>query len=196
MTDFPNSSDRRNAQAATPVWTVDWATGYYLKPNADGSLNISGIATATLIQSLAFATAAAPGPFTEGTDQKLSQDLHGNVRTRNIPDATVLDGDNVLTVHSAAITAGASGPTQIIAADATHKIRVLGYMLTSNGNVNAKFQSATTDITGLLYLGAHTGVWAPFCAAGWFQTNANEALNLNLSGAQDTGGHLLYALVP
>lgn len=193
MADFPNAQN--NAAGAIPAWITDPLTGYYIKPNADGSLNVSGISGATLVQSQLQATAAAP-TYLEGTPNFQSGDLAGNLRTRNIPDATLLDGDNVLTVHSVAVTASATGATQVVAADATHKIRVVGYVLTANGNVDVKFQSDTTDLTGLSYFGQHTNIVAPLTPSGWFQTAANKPLNINLGQNIAVGGHLLYVLVP
>lgn len=40
MTDFPTIQS--NLAGAIPVYTGDPATGFYLKPNADGSINTSG----------------------------------------------------------------------------------------------------------------------------------------------------------
>lgn len=100
-----------------------------------------------------------------------------------------------LTPVFAAIVASASGATQIVAADGTRKIRVLQYTFSANGAVNAKFQSAANDRTGLLYLGANGQVSVAFCPLGLFETAVNEALNLNLSGAVAVGGHLVYTLV-
>lgn len=186
MTTFPN--EQSNAAGAIPAWVTDPLNGYYIKPNADGSINISGIAAATLIQSLAHATAAAPA-YAEGTDQKLSQNLAGNLRTLTQDALTGV-------VLSAPITANATGAHAVVAADATHHIRVVGYVLTSNGNVDVKFQSAASDLTGLLYFGQHTNVIAPYTQTGWFQTAVNEALNINLDANIAVGGHVLYVLVP
>lgn len=104
-------------------------------------------------------------------------------------------GGTATTVLRAAIAVSSSGANQIVAADATKKIRVIKYKLSANGAVNAKWQSASTDLTGLAYLpqyGVDSGAW---CVGGHFETSANQALNLNLSGAVAVGGYVVYVLV-
>ena len=63
--------------------------------------------------------------------------------------------------------------------------------------MNAKFQShvTPTDLTGLFYLGATSGVGGAYCPLGHFQTVAGEALDINLSGSVAVGGVLTYVLV-
>lgn len=107
-----------------------------------------------------------------------------------------IGGNRTLIPRFAALVASASGATQLVAASGTNKIRVLSYVIVASAAVNAKFQSAATDKTGLLYCAANTGVSAPFSPVGHFETNAGEALNVNLSAAVAVGGHLAYALVP
>ena len=45
MTDYPNSQG--NMSGATPAWVGDPATGYYIKPNSDGSINTSPSSSST-----------------------------------------------------------------------------------------------------------------------------------------------------
>ena len=73
-----------------------------------------------------------------------------------------------------------------------YKICVIGAKLMAAGSVNAKWQSAATDLTGLSYLVAGGGEVLPHNPAGWFETVAGEALNLNLSAAVAVGGHITY----
>ncbi len=99
-----------------------------------------------------------------------------------------------------AISAGASGANEILAAAAGYKYQVFTYVLTANAAVNVKWQSAATDLTGLLYFAAKGKVVAPTPSGGdakkpWFETASGEALNLNLSGTVATGGHLIYEKV-
>lgn len=75
------------------------------------------------------------------------------------------------------------------------KIRVLKLSLVAGGAVSVKFQSAANDKTGLLPLAANGGVADSFCPVGLFETNAGEALNINLSGAVAVGGYLTYVEV-
>ncbi len=99
----------------------------------------------------------------------------------------------------AAISASGSGANAIVAAVPGKRIRVAGYVLSFGGTVNAKWQSASTDLSGLIYgLAATFAQAAPMPKgerggqAGHFETAAGEALNLNLSGAVAVGGHLAY----
>lgn len=97
-------------------------------------------------------------------------------------------------IKFAKIVADTSGATQVVAAVAGKKIRVLAYFVHCNAAVNIKFQSAATDITGLAYHAANAGA-APEFILGLFETAAGEALNINLSASQSVGGHLSYVEV-
>jgi len=100
-----------------------------------------------------------------------------------------------LTPKFAIIAAANSGATTIIPAVTGKKIRVLAAKIVANGGVNVKWQShfTPTDLTGLsYYAAAGDGEVLPFNPVGWFQTNASEALDINLSGAIAVGGHLTY----
>lgn len=92
----------------------------------------------------------------------------------------------------AAITGSSSGDNAIVAAVTGKKIRVLGYVVTASGAVNAKFRSGTTDISGLIYAAANGGAASGFNPVGHFETTAGAALNMNLSGAVAVGGHVTY----
>lgn len=95
----------------------------------------------------------------------------------------------------AKITASSSGANEVVAAVTGKKIVVLSYFLSASGTVNAKWQRASTDITGLHYMVANNQVPVAFSPVGHFETAAGEALNLNLSGAVAVGGHLVYVEV-
>lgn len=102
-------------------------------------------------------------------------------------------GGVAATVKFATIAASSSGANTIVAAVTSKKIRVLNYVLVSNGTVNAKWVSVSTgDISGLSYLVANTGVSSGYAPTGHFETTAGEALSLNLSGAVAVGGHISY----
>lgn len=109
----------------------------------------------------------------------------------------IMNGLTALTPKYAVIAASTSGNNTIVAAVATKKIRVLAYNMIAAGTVNAKFQTGAggTDITGLKYLIANSGIAAPFNPAGWFETAAGVLLNLNLSAAIAVGGELVYVEV-
>lgn len=89
-------------------------------------------------------------------------------------------------------TPASSGATQLIAAVAGKKFRVLSLVMITTSANSVKFQSASTDITGLFPLGANGGFTLPFNEHGWFETAAGEALNINMSAASSTGVQLQY----
>lgn len=102
-------------------------------------------------------------------------------------------GTTSLTPKFAIIGAASSGDNSIVASVTSKKIRVLALKLIANGAVNAKWRSATTDITGLSYFAAAgDGEVLPFNPVGWFETAVTSALQVNLSAAVATGGHLTY----
>lgn len=95
----------------------------------------------------------------------------------------------VRTVNRTSITASASGATVVVAAQGGGiRIRVLSVFVCTSTAVGVKFQSASTDISGLSALAANGGFVMPETSHGWFQTAANEALNVNLSGAATSVG--------
>lgn len=102
------------------------------------------------------------------------------------------DGRETVTPKFAIISESASGAQEIIAAVANKRIRVLSYVIISNGTLNVKWQSASNDISGLLYLVSNTGASSGYHPKGHFQTAKGEALNLNLSGNIAIGGHISY----
>ena len=97
----------------------------------------------------------------------------------------------------AIINASASGNNQIVAADASRKIKVLSYVFVCSGTVNVQWNSASNALTGPMAFVANTGVTSPSLNkrdGHLFETNVNEALNLNLDGNISVGGHLSYFL--
>lgn len=96
----------------------------------------------------------------------------------------------------AAISCAASGDNTLLAADATRKIKVVGYVVVAAGAVSAKFKSgASTDLTGAMALAANGGVATQSMTfAHLFETAAATALVLNLSGATAVAGHFSYFL--
>lgn len=90
-----------------------------------------------------------------------------------------------------------SGDNQLVAAaGAGVKIRVLSVVMSSAGTVNARFRSATNSISNLFTLAVNNVVSLPYNPQGWFQTNANEALNLNLSTTVAVGVTITYITTP
>jgi hypothetical protein len=89
-------------------------------------------------------------------------------------------------------TTAASGATVLIAAVAGTKYRVLSVVIVATLANSVKFQSASTDITATFPLGANGGLILPFNEHGWFETNVNEALNINMTVATSTGIQIQY----
>lgn len=108
----------------------------------------------------------------------------------------IYKGTTPLTPKFAAISASSSGQTSVVGSVSAKKIRVLRLSLVANAATNVKFQSNSTDLTGLYYLVANTGWVEAYCPVGIFETAAGETLNINLSAAQAVGGSLTYVEVP
>ena len=103
------------------------------------------------------------------------------------------------TLLFAVIDVSASGDNTIVAADATKKIKVLGYSLVADAAVAARWKSgAGTNISGAMSFAANGGISdgngnSP--ATQWlFETAVNQALVLNLGGAVGGRGRLTYFL--
>jgi len=96
-------------------------------------------------------------------------------------------------VNRAFIDTSASGDTPVVGAQGgAIRIRVLAASLVVAAAVSARFRSATTSISALKALAANGGFVYPYNPHGWFQTAANEALNLNLGGAIAAGGDVIW----
>lgn len=142
---------------------------------------------------------ALAGPTGDPIDTIGSSLAVAITRTAPVADdsSTIFASGVAVQPQFSAIVAAASGANTLIGAQAGKRIRVLSYVLTSNGTVNVKWQSHTTptDLTGLDYLVANTGVSSGYSPVGHFQSNPGEALDINLSGSVAVGGHLTYVVV-
>ena len=127
-----------------------------------------------------------------GTDTQVAQPLP--VQT-TIESTQMSNAGTIVTPRFAVIASSASGNTAVVAADATHKIRVLKYSFVSAGANAVKFQSATTDICGAMQFSANGGISEGYCPVGHFETAVNQALNINLGSALAVGGSLVYVLI-
>ena len=102
-------------------------------------------------------------------------------------------------IKYAVIDHATSGDKTLVSADATLKIRVLSLTLV-NGHTatqTVRFESAAggTALTGQMILGANGVLSLPYNPGGWFETAANELLNMELSGSTTVDGCLSYILV-
>ncbi len=110
-------------------------------------------------------------------------------QTLGLLSGLVVDENGISrTVQRSFVNASSSGNTQVVAArGAGIRIRVLAFYAVSAGACTVKFQSATTDIAPGTSFAANGGIVVPLNHNGWFQTAANEALNINLSASVATG---------
>lgn len=107
-------------------------------------------------------------------------------------DAVIVNG-TALTPQFIKIAVTTSG--EIVPAVATKKIRVLQYNFMAAATCNVKWVSAGTDISGNSFLIPNVGKVCGFSPVGWLETNAGQALNINLSAAASLGGELVYITV-
>ena len=109
---------------------------------------------------------------------------------------SLYQGTTALTPQYATFSTSSSGNTQVVAAQGSgNKIRVLRYRISANGSTNVKWQSASTDISGLHYLTQYASGGGSYTPAGICQGAANEALNVNNSAAIAISGEVTYVVV-
>lgn len=137
---------------------------------------------------------AASTPVTLASDQSALATT-SSASTNRIGGAYEVGGqviDEVPTVRSinrAFVNATSSGNTAVVVAQgASIRIRVLAVFIMTTTAVSIKFQSAANDVSATYSVAANGGFVMPETTHGWFQTNANEALNINLSGAATNVG--------
>ena len=133
------------------------------------------------------------GAWSVGLDA--GTNLVGKV-SAGVDGSTVYNGTAALEPKFVKISAANSGNNAVVAAVADHRIRVLRWGLTAGGDVNAKWRSGSTDLTGARSLTRYASAGGAYCPIGVFQTAKGEALNLNLDAAVAVGGELTYVLVP
>lgn len=90
----------------------------------------------------------------------------------------------------------AAATAELVAAAGTgKKIRILSLKVVSTAANTVTFKSATTAISGADDLAANGGYVLPYDEIGWFETAANEALNVTLSAASKVAITMRYRLV-
>ena len=80
----------------------------------------------------------------------------------------------------------------IAAQGAGLKIRVLGFIVISTLAQTVRFLSAASAMSADFPVAANGGVSSGVSEFGWFETAANEALNINLSVATATGIQIIW----
>jgi len=174
--------------------TVTQATGTNLHTVVDsGSITVTqatGTNLHTVVDSGTITTVSAVTSITNALPA--GTNLIGKVSASN-ETSTIYSGTTAVTPKFAAISASSNGNNTVVIAG-TNKIRVLGWNLMSSGTVNVKWQSGAggTDLTGLYYLIANTGISVAYSPVGWFETASATLLNLNLSAGVAVGGNICY----
>lgn len=86
-----------------------------------------------------------------------------------------------------------SGANTLLAGITGKKIRVLAMQAQAITAVSMNLESGTTDISGIIALGATGGVTLPMSNPyGWCETAEGAALNCTLSGAVAVGVTIVY----
>jgi hypothetical protein len=112
------------------------------------------------------------------------------VSLTELPDITTVP---LYATLQAVVAVAANATGAIVAADATHKIRVIQYTIIGHGAGSFEWKSATTAKSGAMDYVAASGA-SPYCPEGLIETAVNEALNLTtVTGAAN--GHISYQLV-
>ena len=97
--------------------------------------------------------------------------------------------DNVLRINTAA-----SGDTELVAAATGQSCKVYGLRLSVAGAVIVSIKRGSTVLEVFNFAGAGTMAPLELRTAPYYQTAANEALNINLSGAVQTNGVIEYTV--
>lgn len=96
----------------------------------------------------------------------------------------------------AAISAAGDGDNELVAAVTARRIRVLGFFFVVAAAVTVRFESSAGGdaLTGLMSMAAAGDDLGQHNPLGLFQTVAGENLNLELGGAVQVSGGLVYVL--
>lgn len=163
---------------------------------------VSGSLTGLLVGGVALAS-TNPLPVTSISGSQIGILMGANPVALSNPLATsqvaeaatqLISGSTVLQVYHSFGDFGVSGSAnQVVAPQGGNKrIALLSAHLMAPSSVNIRWQStgsagSITNISGLMPLPANGGFVLPHNPHGWFKTNANEGLNLNLSSAVSCG---------
>ena len=83
--------------------------------------------------------------------------------------------------------ATSSGDTTVVTPPIGKAVRVLSIYVHSSATVVVKFKSDSTVISSDKKLATNGGFVLPYNPQGWYQTNADEALVINLSALASVG---------
>lgn len=93
---------------------------------------------------------------------------------------------------NATVSVSSSGANALVSATASQTTRVFRIVLMFHAASTAKFQSASTDLTGAMQFQAGQSMILDFDGEPWFVTATNEAFNLNLGTAVTVTGFIQY----
>ena len=99
------------------------------------------------------------------------------------------------TLQVAVVSATATS-TAAIAATASNFIRVYKMMLVAATATTVKFQDGTTDLTGLMTLGAGGGILLDLDGQPWFTCSVGAQFTVAQSGSSQLSGAIYYTLTP
>ena len=91
-----------------------------------------------------------------------------------------------------AVSISGSGAQALISATASQTSRVFRLMLVFHSDSTAKFQSASTDLTGAMQFRTDDKLILDYDGEPWFVTAANEAFNINLGTSITVTGFIQY----
>jgi len=95
----------------------------------------------------------------------------------------------------AVISESTAATNELVAAVTGKKIVVLNYAIVATAAVGVNFESATTDISGVMQLGANGGIAHTDNEFGLFETAAGAALAMTSDAAVQVSGYLTYVVV-
>ena len=97
-------------------------------------------------------------------------------------------------IKHAVIDTASSGNTTLVAAVTNKRILVVSLFYIAAGTVNVRFESAAggSALTGQMNHVANTGAALNYNQYGWFVTDRDDLLNLELSAAVSVDGSLSY----
>lgn len=115
------------------------------------------------------------------------------INTR-IDASAIHNNTKSVTPKFSAIDASNSGDNTLVSAVPGKKIRVYAANIVCEGETKIQFESGAggTALTGQISAGS---ILYPFSPFGWFETEANALLNLEISDAVSCAGSLVYGEV-
>lgn len=176
----------------TPTTLVSVSSGVILA--AGSSANVLGAVAqgngSTSLSPWYVISTASAGAGSTTVDANLSS--AGSTRVvggaLTVGGAIFDENGNRRTVSRSFANATTAGDSQVVAAQgAGIKVRVLSSILITSGPVTLRFGSGSSAISGSFALSSNAGFVAPYNPNGHWETDANSALNLNLSSSASVG---------